>query len=79
MNSKQTPTDFLGTRGREIITAKLTMVDLTGSKPMPVSGVRSQKESIRINKDLDVLSNVITSLAEQQDPVKLKQRKIQVP
>jgi hypothetical protein len=66
MNSQTTSVDTIGSRGSEIITAKLTMVDLAGSERIKQSGVTgmAQKESININKDLFVLAKVVSALSE---------------
>lgn len=66
MNSHTTSVDTMGSRGSEIISAKLTMVDLAGSERIKQSGVTgmAQKESININKDLFVLAKVVSALSE---------------
>jgi hypothetical protein len=66
MNSQTTSVDTIGSRGSEIITAKLTMVDLAGSERIKQSGVTgmAKKESININKDLFVLAKVVSALSE---------------
>eukprot|EP00592_Proboscia_alata_P007091 CAMPEP_0194356782 /NCGR_PEP_ID=MMETSP0174-20130528/4354_1 /TAXON_ID=216777 /ORGANISM="Proboscia alata, Strain PI-D3" /LENGTH=849 /DNA_ID=CAMNT_0039126511 /DNA_START=294 /DNA_END=2840 /DNA_ORIENTATION=- len=54
----------------EIIHTKLTLVDLAGSERIKQSGVEGfqQQESININKDLFVLGQVISSLAQKNQP-----------
>ena len=69
LNSQTTSADTIGSRGSEIITAKLTMVDLAGSERIKQSGVTgiAQKESININKDLFVLAKVVSALADKSN------------
>lgn len=57
----------LGSRTSQLISAKLTLIDLAGSERLKQTGAigTAQKESININKDLFVLGKVVSALAEK--------------
>ena len=66
-NNMEESDKLLLSTSSEIITAKLTLVDLAGCERIKVSGVEGlqQHESIMINKDLLTLGKVISALADR--------------